>query len=60
MGFFGRGRDGVRNSPGELEGCLGIKIGNGRCSCGCIVLFGIVAVIAVAVVLILKFKYNFF
>ena len=41
-GFFGR-RDGVRNGASELEGCLGIKIGNAGCSLGCVVLFGIVA-----------------
>lgn len=60
MGFFGRGRDGVRNSASELEGCLGIKIGNNRCSCGCAVLFGIVAVAAAIIILLLKFKYNLF
>ena len=59
MGFFGRGRDGVRNGPGELEGCLGIKIGNNRC-CGCIAVIGIVAAVAAVVVLILKFKYHLF
>ncbi len=58
-GFFGR-RDGVRNGASELEGCLGIKIGNAGCSLGCVVLFGIVAIVATVVVLLLKFKFHLF
>ncbi len=58
-GFFGR-RDGVRNGASELEGCLGIKIGNAGCSLGCVVLLAVVAVVATIVVLLLKFKFHLF
>ncbi len=58
-GFFGR-RDGVRNGASELEGCLGLKIGNFGCLKGCAVLFLLAAIVATIVVLVLKFKYNVF
>ena len=59
--YCGRpGRDGVRNSASELEGCLGVKLGNPRCSMGCVGIVLIVGVIAAIVILILKFKYHLF
>ncbi len=53
-------RDGMRNTPSELEGCLGIKIANFGCFRGCIGIFFVVGIIATAVILILKFKYHMF
>lgn len=62
-GFYGRprgARDGVRNWAGELEGCMGVKIGNFRCSCGCLMATAVIIAVAAAVVLVLKFGYHMF
>ena len=62
-GFFGRPRgrrDGIRSGASELEGCLGLKIGNFGCSFGCAIIFILVAIAATIAVLLMKFYFHLF
>ncbi len=60
--FYGRPRfrDGTRNTPTELEGCLGVKISNCTCSWGCFGAAVFFSIAATVVILVLKFKYHMF